>query len=107
MGQDEGHGAHLVQGAAHHPGSDVDDTGEAHIQSRVAEDDQTQLRSPVQDAESADVIKIHPLIDGVQLDPLQAQTGHPGQFAPVVGEVGVDAAEGEYACFGKALIDLG
>lgn len=79
----------------------------SHIQPGVAEDDQAQLRRTVQDAEGADVIKIHPLIDGVQLDPLQAQTGHPGQLAPVVGEVGVDAAEGEHACFGKALIDLG
>lgn len=85
----------------------MDHAGEAHIQPGVAEDDQAQLRRTVQDAEGADVIKIHPLIDGVQLDPLQAQTGHPGQLAPVVGEVGVDAAEGEHACFGKALIDLG
>lgn len=107
VGQDEGHGAHLVQGAAHHPGGDVDHAGEAHIQSRVAEDEKPQLCRPVQDAEGADVVKIHPLIDGMELDPLQAQLGHPGQLGPVVGEVGVDAAEGEHAGLRKALIDLG
>ena len=114
MGQDQGHRAHLFQGAEHHLRVAVGGGGDADVDAGVGEDHEPQLAGPVQDAQIADIVEPGGLIGGVELDALQTQGGDPSQLSPGVRTVRVDAAEGVDAGpaapgvdLSGALVDMG
>ena len=107
VGQDQGEGPHLLNGVEDHLGGDPHLPGEADVQAGVGEDDESQLGRPVQDAQGADVVKVHPLVHRVELDTLHPQLLHPGELRAVVREVRMHAAEGVHPGLRAQIVDLG
>ena len=71
----------------------------------MGEHNEAQLSGPVQNTQCADVVKIHVLVDGVELDALQTQLLYPGQLGAVVVVIRMDTAEGEDPGLRKLFID--
>ena len=97
VSQNELEGACLFHRPKDHLWGAVYLAGKADIQSGVGQHNEAQLSAPVQDAQVAGVVKVHPLVDGVDLNALHTQGGHPSQFLLPAVEVRVHTAEGENA----------
>ena len=68
MGQDQRDPPHLAAGPGNHRWTAADDTGKADIIPRMGDNDQPQLSGPLQNAQIAHIVKIHALVDRVELD---------------------------------------
>ena len=85
----------------------MDDAGKADVLAAVGQDDEAQLRGPVEDPEEADIVDVDPLVDGVDLDALQTQGADAAELLPVVCQLRMDAPEGMDPLSLKGLADLG
>ena len=105
VGQNQSQRANFLDRVLDHGGSDPHPAGEAYVQAGVGEHNEAQLSGPVQNTQCADVVKIHVLVDGVELDALQTQLLYPGQLGAVVVVIRMDTAEGEDPGLRKLFID--
>ena len=79
--------------------------GEAHVAPRVGQHDQPQLRAAVENAEIPHIVKENPLIDRMQLDPLDPVLREAGELALPAVKVGVHTAEGHDARLAALLVE--
>ena len=94
MGQNQGDAPQLLIDVQHHLRRTEHRPGEPDVQPRMGEGDEAQLCRPVHDAQVAQVVQLHILVDGVKLDALHPRPGQPGELLFPVRVVRVHTAKG-------------